>query len=715
MRRGCFLAVALAVAAMVMGAGLLLARYLPRLLPRASGQEMLTAWVAENTGAELSTGYVTPLVYPGLGFQLRDLELKIPVAGRETKFLSVRAVKVVADREALFQRKKIVVRQLILVEPRIVLVREAGGRWNVSQWIKERPKKKPPNPEAMGLWRWMIYDSLKEIMPTADADLPHLLATSRISIEDADILVIDQKKKILAPIHLRGVNIELRGGNPARFTVALPFPPTDGQPASPLKLSGALRARGNAGIEVVSLNGSWTDLLIRRLAGEIAWKPKFSFDANLDASISYPTFKRLAMWPPIARSKTIPDTEGKGSGRIVARVWGPDPTRAAKVHYRGTEDLKDFTWDPGRVLAPIEHVTATIGLEDGAVVLPPTTVYIGGSVVHGSARMIEAHDPLIVIKAETDFIDFHRFFQPRRRPIPPGTPMGTMRTRWEGEAAIARGVYGKMKFTDAHGRFQVANIRLLTFPELAFRACGGSYVESGRSFIDFNHRSEVDFRFDGQARDVDISAFVDQVFNTTTFFHGRLDTEGYLTGKFISGKLQNRGLYGVLPVTVRDGYFAGYNFFGNVFRLFGAEAPEEYAGQQFQEMTATVKLRRAVAMFDDLKVNAGGMRGEAMGWIDFPGKSADIKIKLLLLRPVWGIIKAVPLLGVIGGPLGQAFTTLYVQVFGHWDKLQYQVWNPLETQSPPPPEIVGAPEEPAPAAGATPAPAAGSTTAGEGR
>lgn len=676
--------VALAVAAGVMAAGISLFQHLPRLFPKASGQEMLAQWVEENTGATLSAGYIVPLFYPGIGFQIRDLELRIPDGKGESTLFAARSVKVVADRTELLDHKKIKVRQIILDRPRVYLSRDGAGRWNVSVWLKNRKKKEPPDPEKMGFWRWLVYDSLKEVIPTADTDLPRLLSGGRLRVIGAEIRVVDGKRKLLKPIHLTRINLEVDGGLPARVSLKVPFPQNEGQGGDLLSISGAVRAKSNHALDVSSLKVDWPGLAIHSLSGSVNFKP-LAFDARIDTTCSYPAFKRIAMWGPIARSGTIPDTEGSGTGHIKAHVWGLDRSRVSRVHYEGTVTLKDFTFDPGRVIAPIEDVNATAELKDGEVWLPETTVKIGGMPVTGSMRMIEARDPIFIIDAHADAIDFGRLFKKSRHQDPPGTPMGRMRTQWEGSARLNKAIYGKMVAEEVKGKWKVTNQRLLTFPELTFRACGGSYVESGRTYVDYNHRDEIYMRIDGRAHDVDITAFTDQIFNTTTFLHGRFNTQGYITGTFVKGKLDNRSLNGHLPVKIRDGYFAGYNFVGEVFKVFGASVPEEYQGQHFNRMTATVELKRAVAVFNDLSAEAFGLKAAAQGWIDFPGHTTDIKIEAQLLKPVWGLIKAVPLVGVITGPVGEAVTTLYIRVSGRWDKLQYSAFNPLDQSSPPPP------------------------------
>jgi hypothetical protein len=708
MRRGCFIAVSATVAVLVIIGGLLLVQYLPGLLPQSSGQEMLAQWIEQNTNAELETGYVAPLLLPGIGIQLRDLEIKLKEKdGGSSRFFAAKSIKVVADASELIRDRRIVWREIIVENPRICLVRAGSGQWNVARWIKEMPVRNkeaqaPSASEQQSIFVWMIKDSLKRALPITGTALEDLLRMERVQVKNASISILDGKrgKKIfLAPVDLSGVNFRFEGAygdKPARFSASLPFPQSNGsRPGPAFNFGGTIRAYGSSEIAVTSFSGSWSGIAIHDLSGVLRLKPKFSFDANLDADASFPAVKRAAMWPPIARSKTIPDMEGEGGGRVKVHVWGPDPSRAAKVHYQGTLEVFNMTWDPGRVIAPLEDVSATIFLEDGTVRMPETLIRMAGTEIRGGGVMTEARNPRFNISASTDFVDFKKFFRPRRTKLKVGKPMLGMMTLWGGRLYIKQGVYNKIKVADAKGVWDVTNKRFLTFPELSLKACGGSYIESGRSWVDFNHPTDTRFRFDGRIRGMDMTGFTDQLFNTTTFLHGSADADGYITGRFVSGDFVTRDLDGDLDVIVRDGFFKDFNLVGKILEFFKLPAPAELADMKFHAMSSNVRFNRGVAYLAGLKVDSAGLRGEAEGWIDFATKNTDLKIKLNFLGPFSDIMKGLPLVNIVTGPAGEMVSTLYVRAYGNWDRLQYSVWNPLtDSAAPAPPQLPAPAPEP---------------------
>ena len=244
-----------------------------------------------------------------------------------------------------------------------------------------------------------------------------------------------------------------------------------------------------------------------------------------------------------------------------------------------------------------------------------------------------------------------------------------------------------MKLINAKGTWDVTNKRFLTFPELEFESCGGRYVESGRSWIDFNDPTDYKFRFDGQIRDMDMTQFADQVFDTTTFLHGRADADGYVTGMFSEGEFVTRSLGGEIDIKFKDGYFEGFNLFGSIMNFFQLEVPEDFKGQKFKIMTADARFENGVAYTQKLRVESLALEADAKGWIDFGSQHTDLKIKIVLLRPVNRLMKDLPLLGLVTGPAGDMVTTIYVRTYGHWDYLNYAPWNPLDDSPPEPPKI----------------------------
>ena len=693
MKRGCLVAIVIFTAALVMAVGVALFFGVSTLFPRYSGYEALAKWVEENLDAELKTGYVAPVIYPGIGVQIRDFDLRIDREGHKGEFFRADAIKVVADFGILWSEKKLAWREIIIEEPKVVVIRDEDGKIGVVTWAKNMPvlKRKTDKEEKKeddNYLVWLLKDSLKRSLPKSGTELIDLMSMNKVAVEELELIMIDRgtgKKLLLEDVRMRDVNLVFRGqkeNQEATLNLDLPFPQGDGYNPEPFSLSARLTAPSNDRIEVSDLKIKWASIKIDPINGWLDIRPELKFDANLEAYATFPDIRRAAMWGPVARSRTMPDMRGSGGGRIIAHVWGPDMDRLSKVHYEGRVELEGLTYDPGRVISPIKGMRTTIYLEDGVLRMPTTTVMVDGARIKGSGKMIESKYPKFLFDLETDYVNFEEFFAPRRTPYERGKPMLTMRTRWGGKAKVGEGAYGKMQFTDLEGEWNVTNKRYLTMPELRLNSCGGSYVESGKSWVDFNHPVDYKFNFDGRLRNIDVTCFVDQVFDTTTFLHGKVDATGYVDGMFSEGEFVPRSMDGKMDITVRDGYFEGFNLLGNLLGVFNIPLPEELKGQAFNRMSATISIEKAVAYFDDLAVEAPGLGAEAKGWIDFASQHTDIKVTIHPRGRLSDAVSRVPIIG----PTGKMVTTLYVRAHGHFDYLKYEPWNPLDADPVMPPE-----------------------------
>ncbi len=697
MNRRRFILVALAVAALVMAGGIYAVTRLPAYLPEKPGSEILAEWVDANLKAEMKAGWATPMFWPGLGIQINDLEIKLKNEnGTSEDFFKAKTIKVVADADKLIRERKIVWNEVILVEPEVFLERDSKNKFNVAKWAKSLPKKekkpeKTPPEKNESFIKWALRDFLKKITPTGDFDLMGALAIKEISIEDMKLNIVDRgftkkgKHALLVPVHLSNLDLKFQGAKPdkpAELELTFPFPQTGGSKSGPpLRLKAALEAPTNQEIDVKRLSLAWSGINIHRVAGKLKLKP-FHFDVNLDAAASFPSVRAAALWPPIAHSKTMPDMRGEGSGRVKVHVWGPDNRKAFKVHYKGTVKAFDMMYSPGRAVGDIEHINATVYLNDGEIIMPETVVYSGGSKVTVSGKLIEEKNPIFILHPKTDFVNFDTFFPGRRTKYKRGQKMLKMRTLWRGSAQVGEGVFNKMKLTNASGRWDVTNQRVITFPELEFDACGGHYSESGSSWVNFNHPTDIKFRFDGRMKGMDVTAFTAQVFETTTFLHGVFDADGYITGIFKEGEFMTRRLDGDLKVTVKDGYFEGFNLMGKILDFLKLPGGNDFKGQKFHSMSANARLRGGVAYFGDLHVEAAqGLSADVKGWINFATEHCDLKIKLYLGGDLAKTARGLPLAGIVAGPM----TTLHVRAYGHWDYLKIETWDPGEDNVPPPP------------------------------
>ncbi len=206
---------------------LLLLLLVPSLMPANRYRALIAAKAGEALGRPVSVGGARLTILPGLGAEATDLSIgEDPAFGREP-FLRAKAVAVrVAFLPLLTGRVE--VSRAILEAPRLTLVRDARGQWNVTTLGASRPsggsRATPP----------------RESEPPG-ASLPLPLLPSRLDLTDGAVTVRDLQKK--GTVALRNLEVSLRQGEGGRPTT--------------FRLRAALGEQSPASLSVTGEAGPW--------------------------------------------------------------------------------------------------------------------------------------------------------------------------------------------------------------------------------------------------------------------------------------------------------------------------------------------------------------------------------------------------------------------------------------------------------------------------
>ncbi|MGH7364516.1 MAG: AsmA family protein, partial [Candidatus Methylomirabilales bacterium] len=137
------LKIALALGGGALGLLLLLLLLLPSLIPADRYRALIAAKAGEALGRPVSVGAARLTILPGLGAEASNLSIgEDPAFGREP-FLRAKAVQVrVAFLPLLSGRVEVT--RAIVEAPRLALVRDARGQWNVTTLGTSKPVGGPP-------------------------------------------------------------------------------------------------------------------------------------------------------------------------------------------------------------------------------------------------------------------------------------------------------------------------------------------------------------------------------------------------------------------------------------------------------------------------------------------------------------------------------------------------------------------------------------------
>jgi uncharacterized protein involved in outer membrane biogenesis len=185
----------------------------------------LEDWLESRINADVEFGIITPIFYPGLGLQLRDIRFDLLTPdGKPTRdYFHAKRLKVVINPKLLWDEKKLCAREIILDSPSISLHRGPDGKFSLGRLKKNAPEtpevtedEEEPDadqPEETGIREkaaaW-IKEKLEPYIPKTGGAEDVLFNLERIIIHHADFQFKDQKQKkpvLTEPVSL--YNMEL--------------------------------------------------------------------------------------------------------------------------------------------------------------------------------------------------------------------------------------------------------------------------------------------------------------------------------------------------------------------------------------------------------------------------------------------------------------------------------------------------------------------------
>ncbi|MGH7360461.1 MAG: AsmA family protein [Candidatus Methylomirabilales bacterium] len=227
---------------------LLLLLLVPSLIPANRYRALIAAKAGEALGRPVSVGGVRLTILPGLGAEATDLSIgEDPAFGREP-FLRAKAAQVRVAFLPLL-RGRVEVSRAILEAPRLTLVRDTRGQWNVTSLGASKPGGTPRATPSRG---------------SEPPGGPFPLFPSRLDLTEGAVTVRNLQKK--GTVTLRDVEVSFRQGEGSR--------PTS------FRLRAALGEQSPASLSVIGEAGPWppeADLKTIPLSLEVKAR-RLSFD-----------------------------------------------------------------------------------------------------------------------------------------------------------------------------------------------------------------------------------------------------------------------------------------------------------------------------------------------------------------------------------------------------------------------------------------------------
>ncbi len=233
-------------------------------------------------------------------------------------------------------------------------------------------------------------------------------------------------------------------------------------------------------------------------------------------------------------------------------------------------------------------------------------------------------------------------------------------------AAVDKGRYGPLSFSDARGTIVAENDTVAISP-LSFRT--GSGTGQGQVLVDNGHETQSALTISGKFADIDAG-----------YLHNELlQQKGLVTGK-LSGQVQLQGPAGPDLLTtgtgqadlhIKDGVLRKFSFLSKVFsllnvsQLFTLHLPDMASqGMPFTSLDGSFDLRQGRLTTEDLAVASNAMNLSLVGSVDLRQDRLDLLMGVKPFGTVDKIVSKIPVAGWILTGENKALITAHFRIQG---------------------------------------------------
>jgi len=272
-------------------------------------QSDIIRWVEARYEVKLKIGLIFPIIYPGLGVEIDDVEIDLPDPARSRpELFKTRNLKAVLDLKELAKRR-LKMRDLILIEPEIYY------EWGPAEKARLRNIQKSKNGEQKlsqakaerGL-RGRLSSRVQAWLQL-QFNPEELLNTNRILVSGGRLTVADfrDRPSRIPDIEFAKLDITMTPGqekNSFNFTAQAPFPYSEkGLPG--LKLQG----KGKVyfwlkpfAARVISESGSWGTYPIKQWFCELVRSgDRIVYRGYVESTMDLERLNLLMSWPPLKK------------------------------------------------------------------------------------------------------------------------------------------------------------------------------------------------------------------------------------------------------------------------------------------------------------------------------------------------------------------------------------------------------------------------------
>jgi len=512
------------------------------------------------------------------------------------------------------------------------------------------------------------------------------------------------KSKLKDRVAIENIKLEitdLKVSEPAEWKIQFPFPEQELKKSEPLEI----KSRGKliiqprfSEINFESEIGFWGKnpipefgVRLKRVNGNQKYLALGKMRLALD---DLSDLERIISWKPLLVNPRIAKMRVSGQGEAVLEFGysGKYPG----FWYEGRVDLKKANYDPMVVIAPVENFSGRLTIAPSQVFTKKYSVLLGEMPVESDFRFSYPGYPFFEFKSQAEEIDLEKLFFSRARKIDPnlkpGAELPVMKSVWEGDFRTQQTRYKNFLAEMVRGHWKYKE-RILGFSNLTFKYRGGWY-QDGDSWVDFSKARVIDFHINGHFDEVQFQKIMEEVFRYDFFVEGKATGNGYLSGRYIDGKLQYDSLDGYFKINMRNGRLRGDNLGIQILQFLGFQLGPRKTGWDFERGKTELVIKKGVVYFEDIEFKSWSQEVHCAGMVDLVNQELKLWVVVYPLEVISTLTSPLPLISSLINQTQKTLLGAYAKANGPWDNIKVEFYLPLLERVPKTPAAPEFPKRP---------------------
>ncbi|OGL39713.1 MAG: hypothetical protein A3C43_05245 [Candidatus Schekmanbacteria bacterium RIFCSPHIGHO2_02_FULL_38_11] len=345
------------------------------------------------------------------------------------------------------------------------------------------------------------------------------------------------------------------------------------------------------------------------------------------------------------------DTTGKLAGEI--KILGK-VSDVKELKLSPNFGLEDVTFKIGKFRETLNKIDGNITFDKDSLSLSNTDITIGKSRLILNGRISNFKTPKMDFDIKSPSLNLNDFF----------TKETADKDKREGFK------FSNLELSDLAGRLDYNN-GLVSIENLKSKCWDGNIILNG--MFDFSRKNEYRFQFSNETKNNDIKKILGYLGIKDSDMRGKIDIKGNLGSLGENGEEIKNNLNGNISIDSKNGKIkkTGLNIFSKVLTFFNVFKWHEFwikdvqvNGMPYKNLTGDFLIKNGIVSTENLFLDGNAMKISAIGSIDIPKGTIDMKLGVQPLSTVDTIVSNIPVIGYILGGENKSIVIAHFKVTG---------------------------------------------------